>query len=241
MKYLSIDIETTGLDPNTCQVIEFAAVLEDTTKPEVPVEDLPCFRRLLMHETLRGEPYALALNWQLIKRMTEAPTEETCRAGMLGTEFRAWMKQHGLWKLGDKDGQVVVAGKNFPNFDLRFLRRLDGFSTFHFHHRFLDPTMYYVASGDSTPPSSKTIMERAGITGDVAHTALEDARCVIHMIRVGMRRDAPTTGTDEEYIKKRLQLVIDAANRFGVAILIPPAFGSNYTSLDANNLYFGRK
>ena len=31
MKYFSIDIETTGLNPETCQVIEFGAVFVNTS------------------------------------------------------------------------------------------------------------------------------------------------------------------------------------------------------------------
>lgn len=33
MKYVSVDIETTGLDHDLCQIIEFTAVLADSAKP----------------------------------------------------------------------------------------------------------------------------------------------------------------------------------------------------------------
>ena len=41
MKYLSIDIETTGLDPVEHKIIEFGCLIEDTTKPHIPVSELP--------------------------------------------------------------------------------------------------------------------------------------------------------------------------------------------------------
>ena len=47
MKYLSIDVETSGLDPNKHQMIEFAAVMEDTEK-DIPIDELPRFRALIL-------------------------------------------------------------------------------------------------------------------------------------------------------------------------------------------------
>ena len=40
MKYISIDLETTGLSSETCEVIEFGAVLDDLTTLQ-PIESLP--------------------------------------------------------------------------------------------------------------------------------------------------------------------------------------------------------
>ena len=49
MKYLSLDIETTGLDPNIHQIIEIGAVLEYS---HLPVDELPSFRILIKHKNL---------------------------------------------------------------------------------------------------------------------------------------------------------------------------------------------
>ena len=38
MKYVCIDIETTGLDPVNNQVLQFAAVISDTDKMIEPIE-----------------------------------------------------------------------------------------------------------------------------------------------------------------------------------------------------------
>ena len=59
MRYVSIDIETTGLDPETCQILEIGAVWDDWTKP---IDELPVYHRLVVHKEYRGSAYALALN-----------------------------------------------------------------------------------------------------------------------------------------------------------------------------------
>lgn len=46
MRYVSIDVETTGTIPNFHEIVEFAAIIEDTEEPEVLVEDLPTLRVL---------------------------------------------------------------------------------------------------------------------------------------------------------------------------------------------------
>jgi len=53
------------------------------------------------------------------------------------------------------------------------------------HHRILDPAaMYWQPEIDGMElPDTKTCMERAGISGEVAHTAIEDARVVARLIR----------------------------------------------------------
>ena len=53
MPYVSIDIETTGLDPDTCQILEIGAVWDDWTKP---IDQLPTYRRLVVHSEYRGTP-----------------------------------------------------------------------------------------------------------------------------------------------------------------------------------------
>ena len=62
MKYISFDLETTGLvrDPNN--ILQIAAVVEDTDNPEVPVEELPYFTCFVKHESYTGSAFALNLN-----------------------------------------------------------------------------------------------------------------------------------------------------------------------------------
>ena len=70
MPYVSIDIETSGLDPATCQTLEVGAVIDDW---KTPIDQLPRFRRVLTYETVSGNPSAMALNANLLKFMASAP------------------------------------------------------------------------------------------------------------------------------------------------------------------------
>lgn len=47
MKYLSIDLETTGLDENEHQIIEFGAIIEDSNDPK-SYEESKKYRRIVL-------------------------------------------------------------------------------------------------------------------------------------------------------------------------------------------------
>jgi hypothetical protein len=72
MPYVSIDIETTGLNHETCQTLEVGAVIDDW---KTPIDQLPRFRRVLVYDTVSGNPYAMALNAALLKFMANAPKD----------------------------------------------------------------------------------------------------------------------------------------------------------------------
>ena len=78
MKYISIDVETTGLDPENCQILSIGAVIEDTHLP-IPFEDLPKFHAVIKRENVSGSIFALNMNRDLIQAMkdhSEARTDE---------------------------------------------------------------------------------------------------------------------------------------------------------------------
>ena len=70
MIYVSIDLETTGLETDKHQVLSIGAVIEDTTKPEIKVEDLPTFHGVIVHNELIGSPFALNMNRDLIEKIS---------------------------------------------------------------------------------------------------------------------------------------------------------------------------
>ena len=80
--------------------------------------------------------------------------------------------------------KVIAAGKNFASFDQKFLEKLPNWNV-NFAHRVIDPAMLYFKpfEDDKGLPSTKICMERAGITAEVAHTAVEDAIVVVDLIR----------------------------------------------------------
>lgn len=65
MKYLSIDIETTGLNPNTDQILSIGAIIEDTEK-KLPFDKIPKFHAAIIQNDIRGNLYAINLNKELI-------------------------------------------------------------------------------------------------------------------------------------------------------------------------------
>jgi oligoribonuclease len=66
MKYLSIDIETTGLDSESCQILSIGAIFEDTEK-NLPFEEIPKFHVGILHEQITGSPFAINMNKDLIE------------------------------------------------------------------------------------------------------------------------------------------------------------------------------
>lgn len=70
MKYVSVDIETTGLDVETCQVLEIGAVIEDCSKV-IPLEELPKYHCIINHKQIIGQPYAINMNARIFKILSE--------------------------------------------------------------------------------------------------------------------------------------------------------------------------
>lgn len=64
MKYLSIDIETTGLDPEISDILEIGAVLDDLDSPK-PVEDLPYLRIVVVKDRYSTDAYCADLHHDL--------------------------------------------------------------------------------------------------------------------------------------------------------------------------------
>jgi oligoribonuclease len=69
MKYVSIDLETTGLETENHQILSIGAVIEDTLDTRINVEDLPTFHGVIVHNELTGSPFALNMNRDLIEKI----------------------------------------------------------------------------------------------------------------------------------------------------------------------------
>jgi DNA polymerase III epsilon subunit-like protein len=179
--YVSIDIETTGLNPENCQILEIGAVIDDGT---TPIEDCPTFHCYIDHCLLLGESYALSMHPTILRRIATHEEGYTyLQSWEVATRFRDFLKEHGLDSENEK---VFVAGKNYASFDARFLAKLTNWDKhIKTHHRILDPAaLYWQPDIDGVQlPDTKTCMERAGIDGEVAHTAIEDAQMVVRLIR----------------------------------------------------------
>ena len=186
MRYLSVDIETTGLSPSNHQIIEFAAVLEDTSN-NTPVDKLPCWVTYFDHPQLLCDPYCVA-NFKLseIISKTLAIKKGATPGNIVNTDsfakaFLTWVTGLGLLAAGQR---LTFAGKNVGAFDIQFLRRLYDFDRLiPYNHRYLDPAVLYVSEEDAALPDMSECLKRAGLHYPVAHTALADARDVIRLFR----------------------------------------------------------
>ena len=179
-----------GPDPLRHQVLELAAVVEDTRRTAAtPLGELPAFRRALRHPEICGTAGALALNAGLLRELsdkakTEAP--DICRPDEVLPQLREFLLANGF-KTNKKDClSVVVAGKNFASFDLLFVRQLPGYGTLlKVEPAVLDPASFYLNfRKDSRLPTMLICQARAGTTEPhVAHQALADALEVIRLLR----------------------------------------------------------
>jgi hypothetical protein len=197
MKYVSLDIETTCLEPKEPKnILGISMVLEDSDHPEIPVTDLPCFTCIIGHERVEGTPLALALNawifleiekWKKGKatkypvyRDLSAPTRWS--AGLNGMYPEdTWLAAAMRW-LDHHYGtdRINLAGKNAAGFDVQFLPTM---LAERFRHRVIDPGSALVDWSQRTLPDLSTLKQKAGLGGIVSHDMYEDAMDVISVLR----------------------------------------------------------
>lgn len=183
MRLLSIDIETTGLDPAYCSTLEVGAVLFDPDpdlQSETPEQRRwQTFERLISHKRIQGEPYALQMNQKILAEL--AGVERThipiVAASNVGPGLADWLAFHGV----TKDNKVTIVGKNYDAFDRQFLNRLPGWKAFvepYVERRTLDVGSLYFSPSDGKVESLDKCLEVVGCRDLVTHRALDDALAV---------------------------------------------------------------
>lgn len=195
MKYVSIDIETTGLDRELDQVLQLALVIEDTNKTSgVEVEDLPFFEGLVRYDRISGQAFALTMNAAIIEALAKVGTSSN-EAALRGRRVKIYhnvesligsaidfLDEHlecaGEPPLEKRD--YVVAGKNVAGFDLPFLpvrfRRC-------FHHRVIDVGSVALGARGKLWKGNRIPGLADLHDGKMTHDALEDARVVVRLLR----------------------------------------------------------
>jgi hypothetical protein len=154
MKYVSIDIETSGLNHDMNHVLSIGAIIEDTDK-KLPYEELPKFNAIVLQNNIQGSPRAITMNKDIISLMGEhlEGTDEvrTVLNNNSGYKFYEeedvvkefykflWCNGYGtldspsihvegkLTPIIDGKTKPItlnVAGKNFGTFDKLFLQEL---------------------------------------------------------------------------------------------------------------------
>ncbi|MBX0292679.1 3'-5' exonuclease [Hymenobacter sp. HSC-4F20] len=186
MRYLSLDLETSGGNPQRHQILELAAVVEDTKRLR-PLPELPTFRRVVRHPEYVGTAGALALNARLLQELArQDPNPELCTPNELLLQLREFLLAQGFKTDKQNCVTVTMAGKNIASYDLGFLRVLPGYGTLvRAEPAMLDPAAFYLNwRKDTRLPTMQTCKARAGFEDDtVAHEALADALDVVQLLR----------------------------------------------------------
>ena len=182
MKYVSIDIETTGLNPDEHQMIEFGAIIEDTQNI-LPREECPTLHLYFDYPKYICTPYAAAFNADIFKTIIELKksgnTSFLIKPELFTDQFEMFIRRHFTNDL------ITPAGKNFGSFDLQFLNRMPYFQ-YHkiLHYRTLDPAMFFIDfKNNDRIPSLSECKSLANLNNIVTHRALDDAWDVITLFR----------------------------------------------------------
>jgi hypothetical protein len=211
MKYVSIDIETSGLDHEKNCILSIGAIIEDTEK-KLSFDECPKFNAIILQREIVGSPRALTMNKNIIsmigtylegKDADRLILEKTSSYQFLEKEDVVKKFYEFLWVNGygndvpnhllvtsriDSNSKPItlnVAGKNFGTFDKLFLQQLPWWQKLiRTRQRVLDPAILCVDwKNDDSLPSLTTCKERTNIEGIVTHNALEDAWDVIEVLR----------------------------------------------------------
>lgn len=181
MRYVSIDIETTGLHKCTHQILEIAAIAQ-----ELGGKELERWHQIIRYDEIVGHCVALRMNIRLLyamdERYDELPDEETALE-----RFLKWVRKYTN---GDSD-KVVVAGKNFASFDGPFITEhlldhgiIEPEDKRWYHRRVLDPCNFFLHAEDDVPPDLMECLRRAGIApaNYNTHQAMDCAAAVRDLI-----------------------------------------------------------
>lgn len=191
MKYFSIDTETTGVNHKKCQIIQFSAVFRDTNL-NIPIADIPSqhkFTVFVYHDIIKGEIYAINMNAWIFKELAKRnqtkyvkPPYPIVNSTQLWERFEKWVRT--LLNASSVEAlAITVAGKNFSEFDKKFINKYrPNHSRLTFHRRVLDPGAMWSTKTDEQPPNLQECLTRAGYYHTVSHDAECDALDVIKCV-----------------------------------------------------------
>ena len=174
MKYIVIDLETTGIPGKDgtleeLQVIEFGAIIEDTNNP-LSYDDIPKYSKIVRHNQYTGGAFAINMNRRIFEILANRERHRGLARGDydkqyeivgikdLANDFYKFLYPHfsELYNQEDKFTEGMVsfkeapfiitpAGKNFDAFDRRFINIIPKWDQYvNMRHRTIDPTTSYV-------------------------------------------------------------------------------------------------
>jgi len=179
MDFLSINIETTGLDPAKDHVLQLVAVpfrtsdaggrlwwgeqdisFEALVVPKEPVS--ASLQVLSMHSNLWKRMHGAEMELERVKSMEDSNhfiqreiiggrTIVICHKDKLFLLFSRWLEKN--YPKSINAAKFNVCGKNFGMFDYQFLLKCDERFKGLFKRRFLDPAQWFVRLEDDELPS----------------------------------------------------------------------------------------
>lgn len=187
MKYLAIDIETTGLDPDVDQLLMASFILADTEDVKTPVENLPSITIAFHYDRISFSYKAYSIVTELAfmeeykKRIQNGTTVSFDGASQ---SLRQFLSDNGV----DIYTKHTLAGKNLMAFDIPFIDKI-GMRWFKYHYRCLEPANFYTMANDTVMPNLEECCRRAGIVYDKAkaHESLYDAQLIVELIRLNIQ------------------------------------------------------
>lgn len=178
MKYLSFDIEATGLEENA-YIIEFGMVPFDTETATI-AESLSkhFYVKCPSYESL--EPNLNEWVKQHNKELIQKAADEGVTLSYFKKELEEYLTSNTVKNYFNNE-KIMLFGKSISAIDLPFLNRDLGWEWMnkHFHHRNLDLSCFTLGLIDlglleKGLDSGSKLMQYLGM-GEVNHTALEDA------------------------------------------------------------------
>ena len=131
MIYVSIDIETSGLDHEKHKTLSIGAIIEDTEK-KLPFDECPKFNAIVLQNEIVGSPRALTMNQHIISLMglyLEANKEDRDKLTMMEDaqpygykfyekeevvkEFYWWLEANGYFQGGDNSGGYIQMSNGY--------------------------------------------------------------------------------------------------------------------------------
>lgn len=197
MLYFSVDTETTGINPEENQIIEFGAIFEDPNKT-MGFSDIPKFKRIIRYETYVGSSVAINMNARIFAILSKfdrmkpsafkdeyAKENGIITAEELIPQFKEFaIECYAKYNLSLPATGINIAGKNFGGFDAQFIKLLENAFQLKINYVMGDPsTLYTDFYKDEVFASLSTCKERAGFGSEVTHDALEDAWDVVKLLR----------------------------------------------------------
>lgn len=190
--YVSIDIETTGIDDKS-HILQISAVYDDLKSPisQLKTIDMPIKWDVMTH----CEPYAMGMNAKLLEKMMDR-NFRTYSTSEAEDQLIIFLKEVQELQGPDEKGRpkkIILAGKNVASFDIPKIRAFLYSEKRNFdnliHYKTLDVgSLYYDTFKDNVSLSEiNKLTNRAA----VSHNALDDALDVVHAVRykLGVSRE----------------------------------------------------